>query len=329
MLSSTFRSVKIFRGWCPSKPLKRLNFNLFSLEGPLPIHIVIAFISERCVLGKYKTKAGYVRVFKSDHPRAYKGQVSEHVIVMENYLGRPLPKGTVVHHINRIRSDNRVENLLLLRNEDDHRALHRAMRSGNTDVVRAFEDWSREFMANLTAGLPEKECFSGSLAITPENNLEQNKFVIRRNKRSLKPFIEFDEEVLISPEGRIIEYEESLFGEQEEIGEGELTKKQLHVYANKLADLELSIKGHEKNTRIQELLFQKLRKLRLKIAKKKALPPYMIFKDSTLREIAEKMPTSKPELLKIEGVGEKKLEWYGSIFLSTIKEFRSEYNLFD
>lgn len=127
---------------------------------------------------KFKNKDGYVLVKAEDHPRAYFGKVSEHVLVMEHYLGRYLPKGTVVHHINRKRADNRIENLLLLRSEADHFALHRAMNSENKLVVEAFENWSREFMDNLKAGLPEDECFGSSMATqkkkTPKKSVDSN-----------------------------------------------------------------------------------------------------------------------------------------------------------
>lgn len=67
---------------------------------------------------------GYITVFVPDHPMATKdGFVLKHRLVMAQHLGRPLEKGEDVHHINGIRSDNRIENLQLL-TRSEHAKLH-------------------------------------------------------------------------------------------------------------------------------------------------------------------------------------------------------------
>lgn len=65
-------------------------------------------------------------------------------------------------------------------------------------------------------------------------------------------------------------------------------------------------------------LFEALRQRRKEIADKLELPPYVIFHDATLMQMAEHRPKTNADLLSINGVGEKKLERYGSDFLEII-----------
>ena len=67
---------------------------------------------------------GYIKVYFPDHPDATKdGYVAEHRLVMERAVGRRLEKNEVVHHINHIRTDNRIENLKLM-TFSEHMSLH-------------------------------------------------------------------------------------------------------------------------------------------------------------------------------------------------------------
>lgn len=71
-------------------------------------------------------------------------------------------------------------------------------------------------------------------------------------------------------------------------------------------------------------LFDSLRALRREIAVRENLPPYMIFADSTLREMAQECPLNDRALLRISGVGERKLEKYGDEFLKVIAMYCEE-----
>ena len=66
-------------------------------------------------------------------------------------------------------------------------------------------------------------------------------------------------------------------------------------------------------------LLLNLKKLRLKLAREKGVPAYIVFPDRTLIEIANSKPQSPEEMLSVNGVGKHKLELYGTAFLNAIK----------
>ncbi|MCF7910537.1 HRDC domain-containing protein, partial [Candidatus Pacearchaeota archaeon] len=72
-------------------------------------------------------------------------------------------------------------------------------------------------------------------------------------------------------------------------------------------------KDHDKD------LFEKLRNLRKQLADERKVPPFIIFGDASLHEMATNFPTNKQEFLQITGVGEKKLKDFGDFFIEVIK----------
>jgi ATP-dependent DNA helicase RecQ len=73
-----------------------------------------------------------------------------------------------------------------------------------------------------------------------------------------------------------------------------------------------------------DILFQRLVALRKQIAKEVKLPPYIIFHDASLKDMVSKMPTDLEEMMEISGVGQSKLEKYGSLFVEAILKHISE-----
>ena len=65
-------------------------------------------------------------------------------------------------------------------------------------------------------------------------------------------------------------------------------------------------------------LFEALREERRRLAAEAGVPPYVVFHDSTLREIAAARPSSLAELAEISGVGRTKLERYGDAMLAAV-----------
>lgn len=69
-------------------------------------------------------------------------------------------------------------------------------------------------------------------------------------------------------------------------------------------------------------LFDKLKELRLEIARAEKIPPYIVFNDKTLIDMCAKMPTTKSDMLNVSGVGENKYGKYGERFIEVIKGFQ-------
>jgi len=68
-------------------------------------------------------------------------------------------------------------------------------------------------------------------------------------------------------------------------------------------------------------LFEKLRTLRREIAKERGVPPFVIFSDVSLIEMAQKTPKNEEEFIEIKGVGEAKLDFFGKRFLDVLRDF--------
>ena len=94
----------------------------------------------------------------------------------------------------------------------------------------------------------------------------------------------------------------------------ELAVPRLDTAARSAKSDKLASKHYDKK------LFAKLRKLRKSIADEDGLPPYVVFSDATLIDMAEILPTSYGEMLAVNGVGERKLEKYADPFLDLIQE---------
>jgi ATP-dependent DNA helicase RecQ len=69
-----------------------------------------------------------------------------------------------------------------------------------------------------------------------------------------------------------------------------------------------------------EELFEALRALRRSMAEERGIPPYLIFSDASLREMARERPTNNEAFLQIKGVGLRKLQELGPRFLACISE---------
>ncbi|AQQ71834.1 ATP-dependent DNA helicase RecQ [Limihaloglobus sulfuriphilus] len=76
---------------------------------------------------------------------------------------------------------------------------------------------------------------------------------------------------------------------------------------------------------VDRSLFEHLRKLRAEIAATRRIPAYIIFGDTSLRDMARIMPASDEEFLQVNGAGRKKLKKYGKMFMRAIEEYQQNH----
>jgi ATP-dependent DNA helicase RecQ len=105
-----------------------------------------------------------------------------------------------------------------------------------------------------------------------------------------------------------------------------LTDKSYPVLKN-MEKVFMKINTVERKESGDKELLSRLKELRKDLASSEKIPPYVIFHDSTLREMAENLPADKDSMKKIKGIGEHKLDKYGQQFLSVICQYITEKNL--
>jgi len=99
-----------------------------------------------------------------------------------------------------------------------------------------------------------------------------------------------------------------------------------HQYDNEGSEEE------EEKTQVQskaydEVMFEQLKALRKSLAKKLDLPPYVIFQDPSLEEMATTYPTTRDELAQVNGVGMGKVTKFGDDFIAAIKDYVEEHDI--
>jgi hypothetical protein len=118
-------------------------------------------------IGRRILRKDYIMVRQPDHPSADEtGYVYEHWLVAEKALGKALPPGVVVHHVNEVKTENRNNNLAILPGHGYHAALHRRLRivkaGGNPftqSVCRrcgAVKDLQDFYL--MPSGIPQANC---------------------------------------------------------------------------------------------------------------------------------------------------------------------------
>lgn len=98
----------------------------------------------------------------------------------------------------------------------------------------------------------------------------------------------------------------------------------MQVANKRQAAAKAAAKPKTKRERVRDELFEKLRLLRRELAQKQGIPPYLIFSDKTLEEMAARRPVIDADMMDISGVGEQKLKRYGNIFMDVILQYIKE-----
>ena len=96
-----------------------------------------------------------------------------------------------------------------------------------------------------------------------------------------------------------------------------------YVEQSNKKDVSKSKRKSKKGTS-DEQLFERLRNLRLQMAKKEKVPAYIVFSDATLKDMVDKKPILSTELTSVSGVGHQKMIKYGEEFAKCIKDFLDE-----
>jgi hypothetical protein len=132
---------------------------------------------------KIRTREGYIIIKFPEHPHAKpNGYIYEHRLVMEVFIGRFLEKDEHVHHINGIRSDNRIENLSL-KNKIEHLKEHAAKLSKEEIEMRTLR-------LKVAAGNRKKprqwrlcSCGCGIRFMTPDSKGRDKSYIQGHNNR--------------------------------------------------------------------------------------------------------------------------------------------------
>ncbi|HWQ50104.1 MAG TPA: DNA helicase RecQ [Methanosarcina sp.] len=161
--------------------------------------------------------------------------------------------------------------------------------------------------------------------------------VLRLNAMSRKILKGLEQVELVCPEGFAPEAEESFMPSTVTSTKSkkadDLSFSEEKVFSDKFSVASDILKASEARKTIisgkepDPILFERLKALRKEIALQKNLPPYIIFSDTSLKEMATRFPRTSEEFHSITGVGEHKLRKYGDVFLKEIENYCRDYSL--
>ncbi|GKV54530.1 ATP-dependent DNA helicase RecQ [Sporosarcina sp. NCCP-2222] len=173
-------------------------------------------------------------------------------------------------------------------------------------VIRMGQRFGKTLIAQVLTGSRNKKVLEFNF-----HTLSTYGLMKERNSKDVSDFIEF----IISENYLGVENGQFPIIYVTELGKDVLTGK-----------IKVFRKGTVKSKQItkEDPLFNQLRALRMQLAQEAGVPPFVVFSDKSLRDMAAKMPTSEEEFLEVNGVGTAKMERYGEAFIQEIITFQSE-----
>jgi ATP-dependent DNA helicase RecQ len=188
-------------------------------------------------------------------------------------------------------------------------------------VARLNESFGGDYTAQVLVGSNDKKILDrGHDRLSTFGLLEPH------GKRQVRDWIEqlVDQDCL----ERVGEYNVlQLTGNGREVLRGIRTPRLLKPTAGTEKTKRKSKPAREDTAGVDAGLFDVLRKLRRDKAEEKGLPPYIIFGDATLRDLARRRPSTGEAMLACHGIGEKKRKQYGDDFLAAINDYCQENGL--
>ncbi len=214
----------------------------------------------------------------------------EHRWIAMQILNRELKSNEVVHHINGKKTENQLSNLCLM-DRDKHEHFHSWL-SWKKDKEGRYPSVStqKSTLVNQYGGLLLTDVDPTSASI--ESEIENRKLV-----NDVTPL-------------------------NGNVGSNEikLTIKQEHSEETNKFQI---------SDEMRRELFIALRDERKRLSEKFGVPPFLIFDDKTLNGIVELLPDSEFKMLQVKGVGQKKVDKYGSYFLGIIRKFKEDNSILE
>lgn len=131
-------------------------------------------------------RCGYKVIYLPEHPGCLSdGNVYEHRIVCENYIGRYLKQDEVVHHINHNRQDNRIENLLILCSKEAHSRLHALEKSNEVNKSDYIVELEHNIFDCIYHNVPPR-CPKCGKSVTRYNRM-CTKCMHMKNRKTVRP----------------------------------------------------------------------------------------------------------------------------------------------